>query len=161
MVFRDVNGPHLSVSQRKRSGEVRPLGEELQQRRQVPTLHGVVQLAGFRRLPAQDVAALGVFGHNVLLSGIPGRAASNEIQDLLLFWRLKHRTHMSLCGKGLTASFGRPASMMSLNLVLPMLTASCLTHTQKNISYILLYTHYYTLTYKLFASRCTFYKPRF
>lgn len=31
---------------------------------------------------------------------------------------------MSLWGSGLTESFGRPASMMSLNLVLPMLTAN-------------------------------------
>lgn len=32
---------------------------------------------------------------------------------------------MSLCGRGLIESFGRHASIMSLNLELPMLTANC------------------------------------
>lgn len=35
------------------------------------------------------------------------------------------QTHMSLCGSGLTESFRRPASITSLNLELPMLTANC------------------------------------
>lgn len=119
---------HLSLRQCEWFRQVHTLGVELQERGEVPTLHGVVQPAGIRLLIGNDVPPLCVLCHNVLLSGIPGKGfdeksvmrGGKQTYDLVCF----EYTHMSLRGNGLTESFGRPASMTSLNLVLPMLTAN-------------------------------------
>lgn len=71
-----VNDPHLSVRQSEGFGEVPSLSVELEKRGEVSAPHSVVQPAGVGLFSAQDIPALSVLRHNVLLSSIPGQSES-------------------------------------------------------------------------------------